>query len=237
MIPSSPRRTWLFLGATLLLYFAPDLLLPTGWSRAHSILANAYQGALVLLGFAYGPAICRALVLREVAAGPLRSYVDRALASLGGNVRRPPPLLLADHPSPFVLTAGLLPSRCQVFVSSGLANRLSPNGLAFLLARAAAHASWRQRLAACVPVLAFTTLVPDDPKGMATWLALGGFLTLWLLLHWLFELDADRQAAAMLGGAASEGLREVHAATASPLGKLSVGPPLIWRLWAVGVDT
>jgi hypothetical protein len=234
MIPSSPRRTWQFLAVTLLLYYAPDLLLPAAWNHAHTSLGNAYQGVLVLLGFAYAPAICRAMVLREVVSGPLRSLADRVMADLRRDGRRLPPLLIAEHASPFVLTTGLLPGRCQVFLSSALAARLSPSGLGFLLARAAAHATWPQRLVAFLPVLAFTVLVPDDPKGLTTWLALAGFLLLWLLLHWLFELLADRQAAAMLGSAAAAGLREVHAATTAPLRGLSLGPPLRWRLRVVG---
>jgi len=235
MIPSTPRRTWLFLGASLLLYFAPDLLLPAAWSHddSYPILATCYQGGLVLLGFAFGPAICRALVVHEIRAGPLRSSVDRALAMLADNGCRPPPVILAEHAAPFVLTAGLLPQRCQVFVSSALLERLSMPGLCFLLARAAAHASLRQRMAALLPILGFTVLVPDDPKGLTTWLALGGFLVLWLLLHWLFELDADRQAARLMASGASAGLRAVQAATTSPLGWLTPRPPLNWRLLVV----
>jgi len=236
MIPSTPRRTWLFLIASCLLYFVPDLLLPAAWSHTglYPLLSSCYQGALVLLGFGFGPAICRAMVVREIGEGPPRAAVDRALAMLRDKGHPLPPVVLAEHATPFVLTAGLLPQRCQVFVSTTLAGRLSATGLGFLLARAAVHASWRQRLAAFLPVLALTVLVPDDPKGLATWLALGGFLVLWLLLHWLFELDADRQAARMLGMGASEGLREVQVATASPLGWLTPQPPLHWRLQVVG---
>lgn len=235
MIPSTPRRTWLFLGATCLLYFGPDLLLPAAWRQAtvYPLLSSLYQGVLVLLGFAFGPAICRALVVREIDSGPTRAAVDRALAPLRGNTR-PPPVVLAEHNAPFVLTAGLLPNRCQVFVSSALAERLSTNGLRFLLARASAHAALPQRLAGLLPLLVFTVLVPDDPKGLATWLALGGLLLIWLLSHWLFELAADRQAARLMGVGAGEGLREVLIASASPLDKLTPRPPLRWRLRAVG---
>jgi len=234
MIPSTPRRTWLFLGISCLLYFAPDLLLPAAWSHTtrYAILSAAYQGALVLLGFGFGPALCRALLVSEISEGPPRSAVDRALARLRDNARPLPPVVVAEHAAPFVLTAGLLPKRCQVFVSSALADRLSTTGLGFLLARAAVHASPRQRLAALLPILAFTVLVPD-PKGLATWFALGGFLLFWLLLHWFFELDADRQAARMLGAGAGDGLREALAATASPVAWLSPGPPLNWRLRVV----
>jgi hypothetical protein len=239
MIPSSPRRTWLFLGISCLLYFAPDLLLPAAWSDdpLYPILSSAYQGVLVLLGFTYGPAICRALVVKESSAGPARASVDRALALLRGRAYPLPPLVLVEHASPFVLTAGLLPQRCQVFVSSALVGQLSTTGLRFLLARAAVHASWRQRLVAFLPILALTVLVPD-PKGLAAWLAVGGFLVFWLLLHWAFELDADRQAARMLGGAdTSDGLREIQAAMASPLIWLTAQPPLRWRLRVVGGQT
>ncbi len=227
MIPSSPRRTWLFLGITALLYFVPDLLAPEAWRQAglYSALSASYQGLLIVLGFALGPTICRALVIEEIHAGPLRSSVDHALSKLSLPLR----VVIAGHALPFVLTAGLLPQRCQVFISSALVARLSPNGLHFLLARANAHTVGSQRLATLLPILAFTVLIPDDPKGLATWLEIGTFLLFWLLLHWLFELDADRQAARLLGADASEGLREVQVATASPLGWLTPQPPLNWR--------
>lgn len=231
MIPSSPRRTWLFLGITALLFFAPDLLTPEAWQQArlYSTLFASYQGLLIVLGFALGPAICRALVIEEIHAGPLRTSVDRVMSKLSPPLR----VVIAGHALPFVLTAGLLPQRCQVFVSSALVARLTPNGLHFLLARASAHTTGRQRLAALLPILAFTVLIPDVPKGLATWLEISAFLLFWLLLHWLFELDADRQAARLLGAGASEGLRAVQAATASPLGWLSPQPPLSWRLRAI----
>jgi len=233
MIPSSPRRTWIFLGASCLLYFAPDLLLPVTWQQAslYPILSAAYQGGLLLLGFALAPAICRAMVEREIAAGPLRTAVDQALAPLHGLPL--PQVVVAEHDLPFILTAGLLPRHCQVYVSSALVGRLSLNGLRFLLARAAVHASLRQRLAALLPVLGFTVLLPNDYGSPATWYATAGFLGLWLLLHWFFELDADRRAARMMGPGASEGLHEVVAATATPLDRLSPRPPLHWRLRAV----
>lgn len=229
MIPSSPRRTWLFLGASSLLYFGPDLLLPTAWlhTALYPILSEVYQGVLVLLGFAYAPSICRAMVQRQIGAGPQYLAIAQALASLPG-----PPVVLAEHTIPFILTAGLLPRRCQVFVSSALVERLSPVGLRFLFARAAAHANLRQRLAAFLPVLVFTVL-PDDFKALSTWLVLGGALLLWLPLHWFFELDADRQAARLVGKEASAGLSEVVAATASPLDCFTPHPPLRWRLRAL----
>jgi hypothetical protein len=234
MIPSTPRQTWLFLGASCLLYFAPDLLTPAAWSQTeiYPILSSCYQGLLVLLGFGYGPAICHAMVVREIDAGPPRMAVDQALAILAATRSPAPPVILAEHAVPFVLTAGLLPKRCQIFISSALAGKLSANGLRFLLARAAVHATWRQRLAAVIPVLLFTALLPD-PKDLASWLVVVGFLAAWLPLHWLSELAADRQAARGMGSQASDGLREVLAATASPLAWLTPRPPLSWRLRAV----
>lgn len=236
MIPSTPRRTWLFLGASLFLFFAPDLLVPQSWQQnpLYPRLTACYLGGLVILGFACGPAICRAMVVRELDAGPWRSAVDQALAALPTQNRPMPRVVLAKHAVVFVLTAGLLPGRCQVFVSSALVGRLSQAGLRFLLVRAYAHASLRQRMAASLPVLCLTVLVPDTPEGFVAWLTLGGFLLIWLLLHWYFELDADRQAARLVGMGASPGLFEVLAATASPLGRLSLSPPLAWRMRAIG---
>ncbi len=231
MIPSTPRRTWLFLILTSLAYFGPDLLAPATWSgsQAYQLLSAAYQGALVVAGFAFGPAICRALVVQRIASGPLHAALEQAMAALGRRL----PVTLAGHAMPFVLTAGLTPRGCQVFVSTALLARLSPVGIRFLLARAVAHTVWRQRMAALLPVLILTVLVPDEPRDPSTWLLLGLFLLLWLVTHWGFELDADRLAARMLGSDAATGLREVQAATASRMGWLTPSLPLNWRLHAI----
>ena len=234
MIPSSPRRTWLFLAATLALYYAPDLLTPAAWQgdRLFPPLSAAYQGLLVLLGFGYGVAICRAMIVSQVSGGPLLAAIDQARSALVRGASWQPPVVCVDHPLPFALTAGLLPARCEIFISSGLVARLSPTGLRFLLARAAVHAGARQRLAALLPVMILAVLVPD-PKNLADWLVLAAYLVVWLAFHWVFELDADRQAARLMGGQATAGLCEVHAATASPLAWLTPHPPMRWRLRAV----
>jgi Zn-dependent protease with chaperone function len=238
MIPSSPRRTWLFLLISCALFFGPDLLAPAAWSGtvAYRTLSTAYQGLLVILGFWLGPAICRALVVRRVNAGPVHEALEAAVRTLGDAGWRPAPITLADHPMPFVLTAGLLPSRVEVFLSSGLARRLSEPGLRFLLARALAHGSWPHRLADVLPVLAFTVWVPDEPAGLGSWLALAVGLLLWLALHWAFELAADRRAGRVLGSLAASALREVETATRTPLSRLIPHPPLRWRIRAVGLD-
>ena len=235
MIPSTPRRTWLFLLASSLAFFGPDLLAPAAWlhSVAYERLSALYQAGIVGLGFWYGPAICRALVVAEVVGGSLRAALDRAVAGLQGQGLPLPPVTLAEYPASFVVTVGLLPKQSEVFLSSGLVQRLSDPGLRFLLARAAVHASLRQRLAALLPVLAFTLLLPDAPHSLAAWLILAGALAAWLGLHWLFELDADRRTGRVLGREAVSGLLEVQGATASRLGWLSPQPPTPWRLRAV----
>jgi hypothetical protein len=107
-----------------------------------------------------------------------------------------------------------------------LAGRLGVNGLRFLLARALAPGRLSQRLATLLPVLVLTAMLPNTPSDAQAWLGLLGFLVGWLALHWFFELRVDRQAAQAVGSRAEEGLREVLAASAAPLGWLSVrGPP------------
>ncbi len=238
MIPSSPRRTWLFLGITLLLYYAPDLLTPASWQQAtsYAIGSAAYQGLLVVLWFAFGPAICRAMVVREISAGGGRNRVDQALATIADRGCRPPPMVLVEQVMPFVLTAGLLPRRCQTFVSTALVDRLSSSGLNFLLARAALHAQWPQRSAALLPLLVFTILIPDDPRGLASWLEIICFLAFWLVLHWASELHADWKTGQLLGAAAVDGLRSVQAAQASPLAWLTPQAPIRWRLRVLGAQ-
>ena len=236
MIPSSPHRTWVFLIVSSLVYFGPDLLVPAAWAHTHAylVLSALYQGMLVVLGFWFGPALCRALVVSAIGTPALHAAIERGRAGLETAGLAAPPILLFDHAMPFVLTAGLLPRQCVVFVSTGLASKLTPSGLQFLLARAAAHATLRHRLAALLPLLAFTMLLPDDLKAPVTWLETGGFLLLWLMVHWAFELDADRFAARAAGAGAGDALRESLAITQPHPAWLSTHPPLRWRLRAVG---
>ena len=242
MIPSSPRRTWIFLLISSLAFLGPYLLAPAAWEKnaTYLLLSSLYQGTLVVAGFWYGPVICRALVVKEVVAGPLRQAVDWTLAELRkseGHIRLAEiPVTLADYSAPFIVTAGLLPGQSQVFLSSALAERLGVNGLRFLLARALVHGGMSQRLAALLPVLILTVLLPDIPSDAMAWLGLAGFLVGWLAMHWFFELRADRQAAQAMGYGAAMGLREVLAANVTPAGLFSMQPPIRWRLHRVGGD-
>lgn len=240
MIPSSPRRTWIFLLVSSLAFFGPDFLAPAAWHEkaTYLLLSSLYQGVLVVAGFWHGPLICRALVVKEIIAGPLRQAVDWSLAELHkskGHVHLAEiPVTLAEYSAPFIVTAGLLPRQSQVFLSSALAERIGVNGLRFLLARALVHGGLSQRLAALLPVLILTVMLPDTPSDGMTWLSLAGFLVVWLVMHWFFELRADRQAAQSMGYGAAVGLREVLAANATAIGWLSLQPPIRWRLHMVG---
>jgi hypothetical protein len=236
MIPSTPRRTWMFLMVSCALFFGPDLIVPEAWAHTavYQRLSAIYQGALVLIGFGFGPAICRAMVVRALTAGAERGAIDRALARLPGQLMASSRVTLFEHPLPFVLTVGLLPKQCEVFLSSGLARRLSDDGLRFLLARAAAHTTWPQRMVDVLPILAFTLMAPDDLSKVSTWFMLGGALAAWLGVHWLFELDVDRQAGKAVGQDAAAALAELIAVTHSPLDRFVPHPPLSWRLRAAG---
>ena len=237
MIPSSPRRTWTFLLLSSLVFFAPDLLAPNslGQDPTYLMLYSLYQGALLLALFWFGPPLCRAMVMREVDGGPGHETVALSLATLRNAPFRLPglPVTLAEHPAPFIVTAGLLPGHSQVFLSSAMVARLGPLGLRFLLARALAHGGLAQRLAAFLPVLVLTVLWPDNYADPRTWLMLAAFFAAWLALHWSFELRADRLAALAMGPAALPGLGELQAAGIGALGSLSLQPPLRWRLRVV----
>ncbi len=234
MIPSTPKRTWVFLLVSSLAFWGPDYLVPATWqhSASYLLISNLYQGALVVAWFWFGPAICKVMVVKEMDSGPLRQAVDRALQNLGhGGVRLASlPVVLADYPEPFVLTAGLLPRQCEVYLSSGLVGHLGPYGLRFLLARTLVHGTWVQRLVAMLPVLALTVLFPGVPSGLSDWLVAAGFLLAWLVVHWIFELQVDRKAARAMGPDATRGLLEMLAAQGRPIGGFSLHPPLRWRL-------
>ncbi|MHB0974146.1 MAG: M48 family metalloprotease [Thiobacillus sp.] len=235
MIPSTPRRTWLFLIASSLAYFGPDLLVPAAWAHTHAYLVGSafYQGLLVVLGFGFGPALCRAMAVGPTGTSALDAAIEQGRAGLKAAGLAVPPVTRFDHAMPFVLTAGLLPRQCAVFVSTGLATRLTPSALQFLLARAAVHATLRHRLAALLPLLVFTVLPPDGLKSPATWIETGGFLFLWLMVHWAFELDADRCAARAVGAGAGDALREGLAISHPHPAWFSTHPPVRWRLRAV----
>ncbi len=241
MIPSSPRRTLIFLLLSSLAFYGPSLLSPASWDKnaTYLLLSSIYQAGLMIVGFWYGPAICNALIVKTVVAGPLRQAVDWNLAGL--HKRKGPvqlaevPVILAEYPVPFIVTAGVLPQQSQIFISSSMVERLGINGLRFVLARALVHSSWPQRLAAIMPVLILTVMLPDTPADTFSWFALGGFLLGWLIMHWLFELQADRQAAQTMGvDEATQGLRELLAVTTTSASWLSVHPPIRWRLYMVG---
>ena len=242
MIPSSPKRTWLFLLLTLLAFYAPGMLVPEAWdNNATWLLAYSfYQSAVVVIGFWYGPAICHALVVERVVDGYLRQAVDDTLAAFQqGNepVRLAElPVTLFNYPTPFIVTVGLLPRQSEVFLSSDMVKNLGANGRRFLLARALVHGSWPHRLASLLPVLALTLLLPGTPVDVVAWLELAGFLAGWLVLHWFFELRVDRQAAVAMGVGAIEGLRELLVVTAPPVAWLTLHPPVRWRLQQVTVE-
>jgi Zn-dependent protease with chaperone function len=231
MIPSSPGRIWLFLGASLALFVAPDILAPAAWHRSpdYPFYITLYFSGVLLLGFLLGPAICQAMVLQEIGDGPARRLIDAVLAGLETHGRRLPRVVLAKHALPFILTAGMYPAQSRIFVSNAYIARLAHVGVRFLLARAVAHASWRQRLATVAPLLALTVVLPNTPEKTSDWFALLAFLGLWLPWHWAFELDADRQAARLTGQEALLGLRACAANGQSPTAWVSFHPPLAWR--------
>ena len=231
MIPSSPKRTWIFLLVSSLAFYGPSFLAPAAWDKntTYLLLSSLYQGALVVAGFWYGPAICRALAVKMVVDGPLRQAVDGTLAELRkskGQVQLAElPVTLVEYSAPFIVTAGLLPGQSQVFLSSDLVEHLGTNGLRFLLARALVHGSWSQRLAALLPVLVLTVMLPDTPSDAPTWLGLAGFLVGWLAVHWFFELRADRQAAQALGPAQQKGCGKFWRPVQRPSAGFRLHPP------------
>ncbi len=225
MIPSSHRRLWTFLLVSLLAFYLPDLLLPSSIQATpgYRLAGQVYLGALVTGLFLFAPALCGAMVVREIPAPALE--VQRLMAGA-------PTVVLFEHPAPYVLTAGLLPRQCRVYLSTGLMQRLTPGALAFLLGRAAAHASPFHRLVAYLPLLAFTVLVPDDPAQVDWPLLLAG-LAGWLALHWWAELLADRYAAQRMETGASVALQQLESAAAVRASWLRFQPPRSWRMRAV----
>ncbi len=237
MIPSSARRTLIFLLLSIVVFWGPDWLVPTAWAHdaAYPLVSNLYQGLLVIAGFWFGPALCQAMVVDEISAGPLHQAIDQVLDELNTQAAAHSlailPVTLVGHPQPFIVTAGLLPRQSRVFVSTGQACRLGPVGLRFLLARAMVHGDVSQRMVSMMPVLLLTVGFPNDLSWL-TALYLAGFCLGWLALHWTAELRVDAKAARVMGPQAIEGLREVMAATATAASTLSLHAPAEWRLKA-----
>jgi hypothetical protein len=239
MIPSSSRRTWVFLILSSISLWGPDLMVPSAWEHApvYLLVSNLYQSFLVVAGFWFGPAICRAMVVSEVKTGPAHDAIRHALDELGrARSTRRLPVTLFEHQHPFILTAGMLPGQCEIFVSTELARHLGPDGLRFQIARAMAHSALSQRLAALIPVLLLTVLFPSS-FDWATSAYLVAFLLAWLAFHWFFELQVDRWAARALGERATTGLIEMLTATDGLAQKISLHPPLRWRMKAVSSVT
>lgn len=220
MIPSSPRRTLIFTIVSSFVYFGPDFLVPKAWttSSSYEFYYACYQSALVIIAFWFSPSICHWLVLRK--------------ANLAGTETKLP-ITIFDHPAPFILTAGMLPRHCEIFLSSGLANRVTPLGIRFLIARAVTHGTALHRLGAFIPALAFAWIFPGIPDSLKDWLNMFVFLALWLIIHWGLELNVDRSAATQLGSESAGALRDVLAVTNPHNRWLTTQPPLAWRLWVV----
>lgn len=68
MIPSSARRTLIFLLLSILVFWAPDWLAPTAWEHdaTYPLVPNLYQGLLLITGFWFGPALCKAMVAESL---------------------------------------------------------------------------------------------------------------------------------------------------------------------------
>jgi hypothetical protein len=84
MIPSSARRTLIFLLLSVLVFWGPDWLVPTAWEHdaTYPLVSNLYQGLLVIAGFWFGP------VVDEVSAGPLHQAIDQVLDELNTQARQ-----------------------------------------------------------------------------------------------------------------------------------------------------
>ncbi len=220
MIPSSPRRTLIFTLVSSLLYVGPDFLMPTAWTgiRSYEFYYACYQSALVVAAFWFSPSICQWLVLRRMDPEGARSTL---------------PITIFDHPAPFILTAGLMPRHCEIFLSTGLADRLTPLGKRFLIARAAIHGAPTHRLGAFIPALSFAWFFPGIPDSLNAWLNMLGFLALWLIIHWCLELSVDQSAAKLLGSESTKALRDLLAATNPRNSWLTIQPPLMWRFRVV----
>lgn len=237
MIPSSARRTLIFLLLSVLVFMWLDWVVPTAWAHdaTYPLVSNLYQGLLVFAGFWFGPGLCKAMVVDEVSAGPLHQSIDQILDELNTQATAYSlavlPVTLVDHPQPFIVTAGLLPSQSQVFLSTAQAVRLGPVGLRFLLVRAMVQGDVSQRMASLIPVLLLTAGFPNTLDWLTS-LYLAGYCLGWLSLHWYIELRVDAKAARIMGPKAIEGLREVIAATATVANKLSLHAPTRWRLKA-----
>ena len=237
MIPSSRGRSLTFLLVSSLAFFGPDLLVPdaVGETTTYLLLSNCYQVVLVILWFWFSPMICQSLVVKELEPGTLRDQIEAALADLHTHVESSTlpdiPVTISENSTAFIFTAGLLPSQCHIFLSSGLAQQLGPEGLRFVLTRALVHGIRSQRLASLLPALAVTMSFNDIPSTLVEWLTLGGALIVCFIAYWVFELYADRQSAIVLGANTLDGLHQMLAGSHGSW--LSLKPPARWRIQVV----
>lgn len=68
MIPSSAKRTLIFPLLSVFVFWVPHCLVPTACEldATYPLISTLYQGLLVITGFWFGPALCKAMMAENL---------------------------------------------------------------------------------------------------------------------------------------------------------------------------
>lgn len=180
---------------------------------ADRAFAQTCAGIVFLLGYyAGGP-----LFARFLAPYPSKDEeMQRRLARIAASVSGASPVVLYDHKDQNATAVGIVASQSRVYVTTGLMNAITDEGLRGILAHEAIHVREHHILVTFTYAVtyAFLAHLTDDSR-----LFLLGFVAFMTLRRYL-EYRADAGGAALAGEAAMvQGLRELQ--TMYPTHRLS----------------
>jgi heat shock protein HtpX len=167
--------------------------------------AQTVAGIVFLIGFYAGAPLSARFLAPVVSRDQsMQNRLARVIASM------PPtrPVFLYEHTDKNANTVGILPQHSRVYVTSGLMERVSDEGLKGILAHEDAHVRERHILVTCAYACGYALLTHLTESNR---LFLFGFLGLMALRRYL-EYRADAGAANLVGkDVMLVGLRELEA--------------------------
>lgn len=162
------------------------------YNPAAHMAAQIAASLVFLFGFyAAGPLSARFLA-PVASSDPAR---QRRLAAVVGSLTDSSPVFLYDHPANEANTVGLVPAHSRIYLTTGLLDNLSDQGLNGVIAHENAHVRERHILVTLVFACCF---VIGSHTVLSRYFFLAAFL-LFLLLRRYCEYRADAGGAAILG--------------------------------------
>jgi heat shock protein HtpX len=175
-------------------------------------LAQTVAGIVFLLGFYAGAPLSARFLAPVVSRNQTMQDRLKRVVALMPQTR---PVVLYDHPDKNANTVGILPRQSRVYVTTGLMEHVSDEGLKGILAHEDAHVRERHILVTCIYACSYALLAHFTKSNQ---LFVFGFL-LFMALRRYLEYRADAGAAKLVGPETMlVGLRELAA----------IYPPTVW---------